>query len=227
MSGRIGVASASIAEIKTNRPAVKAKVMPIRFSRPFPVTRAWMLLPVSRLSDDTSAEKNIDGAWRGSAGNQKEGFRLRASGTGLLEPRNTELGTRNSLRYDCLIVIEGASSITMRQSYRREFRVPSSVFRGSRSPVPEARRLKPSFWLPAEPRQAPSIFFSADVSSLNRLTGSSIQALVTGKGLLKRIGMTLALTAGLFVLISAIDADATPIRPDIRKLVTQNQSTQT
>jgi hypothetical protein len=39
--------------------------------------------------------------------------------------------------------------------------------------------------------------------------------------------MTLALTAGLFVLISAIDADATPIRPDIRKLVTQNQSTQT
>ena len=36
--------------------------------------------------------------------------------------------------------------------------------------------------------------------------------------------MTLLLTAGLFVFLSAIDAEATPIRPNIRKLVTQNQS---
>ena len=37
--------------------------------------------------------------------------------------------------------------------------------------------------------------------------------------------MTLLFTAGLFVFLSAIDADATPIRPNIRKLVTQNQAT--
>ena len=42
---------------------------------------------------------------------------------------------------------------------------------------------------------------------------------MTGKELLKRILLTLALTAGLFVLLSAIEAEATPIRPDIRKLV--------
>ena len=36
--------------------------------------------------------------------------------------------------------------------------------------------------------------------------------------------MTLLLTAGLFVFLSAIDADATPIRPNIRKLVTENQT---
>jgi hypothetical protein len=42
---------------------------------------------------------------------------------------------------------------------------------------------------------------------------------VTGKGLLKRIFFTLALTAGLFVLLASLDAEATPIRPDIRKLV--------
>lgn len=36
--------------------------------------------------------------------------------------------------------------------------------------------------------------------------------------------MTLLFTAGLFVFLFAIDADATPIRPNIRKLVTQNQA---
>ena len=36
--------------------------------------------------------------------------------------------------------------------------------------------------------------------------------------------MTLLLTAGLFIFLSAIDADATPIRPNIRKLVTENQT---
>ncbi len=37
--------------------------------------------------------------------------------------------------------------------------------------------------------------------------------------------MTLLFTAGLFVFLAAIDADATPIRPNIRKLVTENQAT--
>ena len=37
--------------------------------------------------------------------------------------------------------------------------------------------------------------------------------------------MTIALTTGLFVFLAALDADATPIRPDIRKLVTENQAT--
>ncbi len=37
--------------------------------------------------------------------------------------------------------------------------------------------------------------------------------------------MTLLFTAGLFIFLSAIDAQATPIRPNIRKLVTENQST--
>ncbi len=36
--------------------------------------------------------------------------------------------------------------------------------------------------------------------------------------------MTLLFTAGLFILLSGIDADATPIRPNIRKLVTENQT---
>jgi hypothetical protein len=62
------------------------------------------------------------------------------------------------------------------------------------------------------------------VFPLNRVRYIGIQAVVTGKGLLKRIGMTIALTAGLFVFLSAIDADATPIRPNIRKLVSQSQS---
>lgn len=47
---------------------------------------------------------------------------------------------------------------------------------------------------------------------------------MTGKGLLKRIGITLALSAGLFMFLAVIDADATPIRPNIRKLVTENQT---
>lgn len=47
---------------------------------------------------------------------------------------------------------------------------------------------------------------------------------MTGKGLLKRIAMTLLFTTGLFVFLSALDADATPIRPNIRKLVTQNEA---
>jgi hypothetical protein len=59
---------------------------------------------------------------------------------------------------------------------------------------------------------------------LNRPTSSSIQLVVTGKGLLKRIGLTLLLTAGLFIFLGAIEADATPIRPNIRKLVTENQT---
>ena len=46
---------------------------------------------------------------------------------------------------------------------------------------------------------------------------------MTGKGLLKRVLLTLALTAGLLMLLAAMDAEATPIRPDIRKLVTQAQ----
>ncbi len=36
--------------------------------------------------------------------------------------------------------------------------------------------------------------------------------------------MTLLFTAGLFIFLSAIDADAAPIRPDIRKLVMENQT---
>ena len=48
-----------------------------------------------------------------------------------------------------------------------------------------------------------------------------IQAFVSGKGLLKRIAMTMALTTGLFLFLAAmnVDAGATPIRPNIRKLI--------
>src|SRR3954468_396788 len=60
---------------------------------------------------------------------------------------------------------------------------------------------------------------------LNRVTSRGIQAVVTGKGLLKRIGVTMALTAGLFIFLAAIEADAAPIRPDIRKLVNESQAT--
>ena len=35
----------------------------------------------------------------------------------------------------------------------------------------------------------------------------------------------MALTAGLFLFLAAIDADAAPIRPDIRKLVNESQAT--
>src|SRR6266571_3841780 len=46
---------------------------------------------------------------------------------------------------------------------------------------------------------------------------------VTGKGLLKRILMTMALTCGLVMLLAAMDVQATPIRPDIRTIVSQPQ----
>lgn len=46
---------------------------------------------------------------------------------------------------------------------------------------------------------------------------------MTGKRLAKRIGLTLAVSAGLCLFLSAIDAQATPIRPDIKKLVSQPQ----
>ena len=36
--------------------------------------------------------------------------------------------------------------------------------------------------------------------------------------------MTVLFTAGLFAFLAAIDADAAPIRPDIRKLVKENQT---
>src|SRR5438874_2170319 len=44
---------------------------------------------------------------------------------------------------------------------------------------------------------------------------------VTGKGLLKRVLMTLALSSGLLMLLAALDAHATPIRPDIRQILAQ------
>jgi hypothetical protein len=44
---------------------------------------------------------------------------------------------------------------------------------------------------------------------------------VTGKGLLKRILMTLAIGCGLLMLLAAMDAQATPIRPDIREILAQ------
>ena len=47
---------------------------------------------------------------------------------------------------------------------------------------------------------------------------------MTGKGLLKRITITLALATGLFILFAAGEANATPIRPDIRKVVKESQS---
>ncbi len=46
---------------------------------------------------------------------------------------------------------------------------------------------------------------------------------MTGKQLLKRVLLTLGLTAGLLMMLAAMDAEATPIRPDIRKVVTQAQ----
>jgi hypothetical protein len=46
---------------------------------------------------------------------------------------------------------------------------------------------------------------------------------VDGRRLLTRIAVTLALSAGFFVLLAAISAQAAPIRPDIRKLVSQPQ----
>jgi hypothetical protein len=46
---------------------------------------------------------------------------------------------------------------------------------------------------------------------------------VTGKRLLRRVLLTLGLAAGLVVFLAAVQAEATPIRPNIRKLVTQPQ----
>ncbi|MGZ4833749.1 MAG: hypothetical protein ACXVZQ_12535 [Terriglobales bacterium] len=44
---------------------------------------------------------------------------------------------------------------------------------------------------------------------------------MTGKSLLKRIVVTMALAAGFVMFMAALEADATPIRPDIRKIVEQ------
>ncbi len=46
---------------------------------------------------------------------------------------------------------------------------------------------------------------------------------MTGKGLLKRILVTLAAACGFVLLLGAMNAYATPIRPDIRKIVAQPQ----
>jgi hypothetical protein len=46
---------------------------------------------------------------------------------------------------------------------------------------------------------------------------------VTGKRLLKRILLTLAATAGFFMLAFVIQAQAMPIRPDLQKLLAQPQ----
>lgn len=46
---------------------------------------------------------------------------------------------------------------------------------------------------------------------------------MTGKGLLRRILLTLALACGFLLFLAAIDANATPIRPDIRRIVTESQ----
>ncbi len=64
---------------------------------------------------------------------------------------------------------------------------------------------------------------AAGKDSGNGRTDCGIQVEVTGKRLAKRILFTLALTAGLFIFLTAIQAQATPIRPDIRKLVSQPQ----
>lgn len=50
---------------------------------------------------------------------------------------------------------------------------------------------------------------------------------MTGKRLLKRILFTFALTAGLFLFLAAVNAEAAPIRPDIRKLVSEPQQDST
>ena len=75
-----------------------------------------------------------------------------------------------------------------------------------------------------ERRQSTTKFLLRRRAKLNRSRTGSIQAVVTGKGLLKRIAITVLVTAGAFVFLGAIEAAATPIRPDIRKLVTDNQT---
>ena len=44
---------------------------------------------------------------------------------------------------------------------------------------------------------------------------------MTGKELIRRIGWALALSAGLLVVLSSIQTEATPIRPDIKKMAEQ------
>ena len=46
---------------------------------------------------------------------------------------------------------------------------------------------------------------------------------VSGKRLLKRVLITLGLAVGCAVFLAAVDAEATPIRPDIRKNANQPQ----
>ena len=46
---------------------------------------------------------------------------------------------------------------------------------------------------------------------------------VTGKRLLRRVLLTLGLAVGVVVFLAGVQAEATPIRPNIRKLVTQPQ----
>ncbi len=45
---------------------------------------------------------------------------------------------------------------------------------------------------------------------------------MSGKGLAIRIGLVLAITAGFFVFLS-VEANATPIRPDLQKLLAEPQ----
>ncbi len=49
---------------------------------------------------------------------------------------------------------------------------------------------------------------------------------MTGKGLVKRILLTLALTAG-FLILATVEANTTPIRPDLRKLLEEPQGAAT
>ena len=46
---------------------------------------------------------------------------------------------------------------------------------------------------------------------------------MSGKGLLKRVLLTLVLAVGCAIFLAVVDAQATPIRPDIRKIVNQPQ----
>ncbi len=46
---------------------------------------------------------------------------------------------------------------------------------------------------------------------------------ITGTGLLKRILLALALACGFLLFLAAVNAYATPIRPDIRKIVQQSR----
>ena len=51
---------------------------------------------------------------------------------------------------------------------------------------------------------------------------------MTGRGLLKRIGLALAITAGFFVFVFVVvDATAMPMRPDLQKLLAEPPETAT